>query len=381
MKLYLDRETKSDRDLKEVGTYRYAETAKDLLVSYAIDDGPAKVWDMACGEPIPDDLEDAMVRANEVWAHNAQFDRAIHNGPAQAHLPRIELPRWRCSMAMALSHALPGGLGDLCQVLQVPADEAKDKDGKRLIRLFCMPQPGNRKVQNPDASTHPEDWAKFKAYAIGDITAMRACIGLLPTWNWDDSAVEEWHCDQRINERGFAVDRELIEAGARAAVKEKARIAERFAEITGGQVRPSQRAQFLALLQDRYGLATLDNTRSDTFLQLLKDRAPLHPEAIELMELAMAANKTSTAKYAALLPTVQDDDRFRGGLQFAGAGRTRRWSGRMFQPQNLPSKGLPKKVVVDQYINDLKLDVHEMFHEELMRLGAAALRGVVVAGP
>lgn len=379
MKLWLDRETKNDRDLTEVGTYRYAETAKDLLVSYAIDDDPAKVWDVASGDRIPDDLEDAMVCANEVWAHNAQFDRAIHNGPLQAHLPRIGLPRWRCSMAMALSHALPGGLAELCQVLQVGADQAKDAEGKKLIRLFCMPQPKGRKVMHPTAQTHPTEWARFKSYAASDITAMRACVKLMPTWNWDESAVEEWHCDQRINERGFAVDRELIEAGARAAVKEKARIAARFAEITGGEVRPSQRAQFLALLQTRYGLINLDNTRADTFLQLLKHPSLLDPEAIELMTLSMAANKTSTAKYAALLPMIQDDGRFRGALQFAGASRTRRWAGRGPQFQNLPSRGLPKKAVVDQYIADLKMDVHEMFHEELMRLGAAALRGMVVA--
>ena len=41
--LWLDRETFSEDDLKEVGTYRYAETAEDLLVSYAIDDGQVKV--------------------------------------------------------------------------------------------------------------------------------------------------------------------------------------------------------------------------------------------------------------------------------------------------------------------------------------------------
>ena len=145
-RLWIDRETWCELDLKEVGTYRYAEEAEDLLISYAIDDGPVKVWDCTC-EAIPDDLRQAMAEAPEVIAHNAQFDKAIQNGPRQAHLPRIELTRWRCSMAQALSHALPASLGDLCAVLKVPEDQAKNKEGKKLIQLFTRPpcsRPGPR---------------------------------------------------------------------------------------------------------------------------------------------------------------------------------------------------------------------------------------------
>jgi len=377
--LWLDRETYGECDLKEVGTYVYAASAQDLLVSYAIDDGPAKVWDCTA-EPCPADLLQAMAEAEEVVAHNAAFDKAIHNGAAQAHLPRIPLSRWRCSMAQALSHALPGGLDDLCRVLNVPTDMAKDKDGKRLIRLFCMPQPTNRKVQRATRETHPEDWEKFKNYAVGDIVAMRECVKRMPSWNWDASAIAEWHCDQRINERGFYVDRELTAAGARAAVVEKERIGHRFRQLTEGVVdRPSQRAQFQAFLNERFALS-LDNTRSDTFLQVLKDTT-LDPRCAELMRLAIASNKTSTAKYAALHPAVSDDSRFRGGLQFAGASRTRRWAGRLFQPQNLPSRGLPDADDVEFYIQCLKEGTHDLFFDDLMRYGAAALRGIVVSAP
>ena len=129
-RLWLDRETFAEIDLKEVGVYRYAETAEDLLISYALGDGPAKVWDCTA-EEMHDELYYAMEDEDgEVWAHNAQFDRAIHNGPNQLRLPRVVLERWRCSMAMALSHALPASLDELCRVLKVPADMAKIKDGK-----------------------------------------------------------------------------------------------------------------------------------------------------------------------------------------------------------------------------------------------------------
>lgn len=379
MKLWIDRETYSELDLKEVGTYRYASAAEDLLVAYAIDDEAPRVWDCTA-EPMPDELWNAMVTADEVIAHNAQFDKAIHRGPKQAHLPPIELTRWRCTMAWALSHALPGGLGDLCRVLKVPTDMAKDKDGKKLIALFCKPQPANRKLRRATRETHPAEWERFKQYAATDIVAMRECARRLPTWNWDESAIAEWHCDQRINERGFQVDRELTRAGARAAVTEKERIAVRFRELTRGVVdRPSQRDQFKAFVANEFGVH-LDDTTKDTFTQMRKEPS-LDPRLAELMELSMAANRTSTAKYAALDPAVDDDGRFRGGLQFAAASRTRRWGGRLFQPQNLPSRGLPSAASVEDYIACLKMGTHDLYFQNLMLYGSAALRGCVIAKP
>lgn len=380
MILWLDRETFAEVDLKEVGTYRYAEEAEDLLVAYAIDDGPAQVWDVTA-EPMPADLAHAMEHADEVVAHNAQFDKAIHNGPKQAHLPRIELHRWRCSMAQALSHALPAGLSDLCGVLKLPTDQAKDKDGKRLIQLFTRLQPANRKIRRATRLTHPEDWVKFCAYAKQDVVAMREAVKRMPTWNWDASAIAEWHCDQRLNERGFRVDQELTRAGALAAVVEKERIGVRFRTLTHSVVdRPSQREQFKAYVLDEFGIA-LEDTTKDTLQQMLKSREALDPRLAELMELSMASNKTSTAKYARLDPMISSDGRFRGCVQFAGAGRTRRWAGRGPQYQNLPSRGLPKAHLIEQYIECLKAGTHDLFFDNLMLYGAAALRGTVIAPP
>lgn len=114
---------------------------------------------------------------------------------------------------------------------------------------------------------------------------------------------------------------------------------------------------------------------------MLKARGTLDPQLAEIMELSMASNKTSTAKYARLAPMVSSDGRFRGGLQFAGASRTRRWAGRGPQFQNLPSRGLPSSEAVEQYIACLKLGTHDLFFDNLMLFGAAALRGTVIAPP
>lgn len=379
-RLWLDYETWGERDLKKIGAYRYAETAEILLAAYAIGDKPPRIWDRTA-EEMHDELWHALDDADfEVWAHNAAFDKAITDGPNQGYMPEVALERWRCSSAMALSHALPGKLADLCRVLKLPTDMAKLKEGEKLVQLFTKPQPANRKIRRATRLTHPAEWERFKVYAGNDIISMRECVRRMPSWNWNASAIAEWHLDQRINARGFQVDQDLTRAGARAAITEKERIGVRFRELTRGVVdRPSQRDQFKAFVLKEFGV-DLDDTTKATFTQMLRDPS-LDPRLAELMELSMAANKTSTAKYAALDPAVGPDGRFRGGLQFAGASRTRRWAGRLFQPQNLPSRGLPKPEQVEDYIHHLKQDTHALFFDDLMLYGAAALRGCVIAPP
>lgn len=374
--LYLDLETYNEQDIG-VGVYKYAETAEVLLFAYALDDGPVRVWDRASGETMPPDLyrylsDDSL----PITAHNAQFDRVIIE---HAFDIQIRLERWHCTMAKAYSHAFPGSL-DTCGVaLGLPKEKAKLADGKKLIHRFCKPAPSNHKADRYDRTTHPEEWEKFKQYAAMDIEAMREVDKRLPSWNWKDSDIEMYHLDQRVNNRGFEVDRELTEAGAKAAEADKIRMAKEFIELTGGVVeRPTQREKFRCYLNDTFGL-DLGNTRAETFRELLSSGQDLHPDCKRLMEISVLSNKTSTAKYATLLPAVSSDGRFRGGLQFRGAARTRRWAGRTFQPQNLPSRGLPAQRSIDTYIRALKADCHEFLFDDLMLYGSAALRGVVIA--
>ena len=225
--------------------------------------------------------------------------------------------------------------------------------------------------------THPAEWDRFVGYGVQDIAALRGVHKRLPTWNWQPDDVAMWHLDQRINDRGFAVDTELTAAGARAAIAEKEILNNRFAELTQGRA-PTQRAQVQAFLNETYHLG-IDSTAKHIMEPLSKDESI--PYAVrEIASIMLAANKTSTAKYASLGKAVSSDGRFRGGLQFSGASRTRRWAGRVFQPHNLPSRGLPPEAMIDAYIYALKAGCHREMFDDLMLYGAAALRGVVTAG-
>lgn len=374
--LWIDFETyNSVKDIK-AGAYEYTRTCEILLCSYAIDDGPVKIWDRAVGDFLPPDLWAALKNPKmQLTAHNAMFDRNVIRYALDLE---TDLTRWRCTMVQAYLHALPGALDALGKAMGLGGDYSKLKEGKSLINRFCKPAPKNHKAERYDHISHPEEWAQFRAYAAQDIVAMRECAKRMPDVNLKGEGLATYHLDQKINDRGFQVDTDLVEAGARAAVTEKATLTERFEAITSAEVRPTQRRKFCEYLNENYDLG-LDNTRAATFLEMIADKPDLNPQAKELMQIAMLSNKTSTAKYKTLLPAVSPDGRFRGGLQYSGASRTRRWAGRTFQPHNLPSRGLPPEESIATYIDALKTGCHDFLFDDLMLYGSAALRGVLIA--
>ena len=130
--LWLDLETRSRVSLPLVGVYVYAPACEIMLNSWALNDDPVTVDEA----PTPR-FWDAFCKADRIVAHNAEFDRTV----LQACSPGIDIrfDRWYCTMAQARRHALPGGLDRLCDVLGVPADQAKMKDSRKLLMLFCLP--------------------------------------------------------------------------------------------------------------------------------------------------------------------------------------------------------------------------------------------------
>jgi DNA polymerase len=411
-KLFLDTETFCEVPIKN-GVHAYAEQAEILLFAWAIDEEPVAVWDLTTGDPMPARLADALADDSvEVWIHNSMFDRTIlrWNG--------IEIPIERCrdTMVQAMSHSLPGGLDQLCEVLGMPPDKAKLKTGKALIRLFCMPQkfkhtlkrwerieeviPGvQRTVKEPRAEfmarveearqawigratreTHPQQWAEFVEYAKQDIEAMREAHKRMPRWNFPNNARELalWHLDQRINDRGILVDLELAEAAVRAVDRAQEQLAQRTVELTEGEVRAAtQRDAMLEHIANQYGYM-LDDMRGSTLEKLL-DTDENMPEAMkELLRVRLQATTTSTAKYKTFLKATSSDSRIRGTLQFAGAGRTARWAGRIVQPQNF-SRGTIHGAELDAGIAYIKADSADLFVDDVMELTSSALRSCFVA--
>lgn len=328
MNVYLDCESFSTADLSG-GVFVYAEAgAYPIIICYAVDDGPVITREITDSGWYPQDLAEIQSLIDEaeyIVIHNAQFDRTVL---ANVGI-KIPLQKTHCTMAQAACHGLPGALGTLCEIFKLPQDLQKQSTGRALIRRFCMPQKDGTKC---DRTTHPEQWAQFVDYAGHDVLAMRALYAKLPRGNL---AIERriWIADQMINERGFAADRALCEnfvlftEGEKRATRGRTRLA------THGEVEsPTQTAKLLEYILDAYGISLPDLRESTIERRLSDEQLPL--QLRELLADRLTSAKASSAKYAAAIKGIQKDGRIRGTLQYCGARRTGRWSGRLLQPQN-----------------------------------------------
>ena len=86
----IDLETYSDVDISKCGAYKYAESDnfEILLFGVSIDGGEVQVFDLACGDTIPDDIlvalsDDTVTK----WAFNANFERICLSNWLKRHHP------------------------------------------------------------------------------------------------------------------------------------------------------------------------------------------------------------------------------------------------------------------------------------------------------
>ena len=333
--LSIDLETYSDIDLGSCGVYRYVEgDFHVLLFSYAIDDEDVQIVDLANGEELPQEVVDAIFDDSIIKsAWNAQFERTCLS---RYFGKRLSPDAWQCSMVWAASLSLPLKLKTAAQVLKT--GELKDDAGDRLIRYFSVPcrptkSNGGRKRNLPEHA--PEDWERFKSYCIQDVRTERAIrhrLEALPLpaqeWNY-------YRMDQRINDRGVLIDRELVEQAITCDLTLSEEMRRKAYELTGLE-NPNSVSQLKGWLEER-GIA-VDSLGKKNVAALIRDldRNSVDSEALEMLKLRLQMAKSSVKKYQAADRYICKDGRAHGLFQFSGANRTQRWAGRGIQLQNLP---------------------------------------------
>jgi DNA polymerase bacteriophage-type len=320
--LYRDIEARSTLDLKAVGVARYAAdiTTDVWLVGFAVDDGPVQLWHP--GEPVPQTFIEAA--GNPEWivvAHNDAFERAIeeHILAPRYGWPLVPIERHRCTMAMALACALPGGLDKAAATLNLPM--RKDADGKRLMQLMAKPRKGG------GWHDEPEKLARLGEYCKIDVEIGCALYHRLPQLSDAEQAL--WQLDAKINARGFFVDTPLLEAAARIAADVGQAMQREFAELTGG-LTASQVEKVRAWLADRG--CDVDDLQKATLKAALL-RKGIDPVARRAIQLRLSSAQATTAKVNTMLAWCNADNRIRHTLQYHRAA-TGRWAGRGPQPQN-----------------------------------------------
>lgn len=369
--LFVDLETFSKVPIRN-GTHAYSEGAEIMLFAWAVDDGPVCVWDLTASKTMPEELISAFYNKDVViCAHNAAFDRTMleQNGF------HTDLKRWRCTMAKAYAHSLPGALGTLCELFSIIQEKKKDKEGGKLIKLFCIPHKTG--IERPNRETHPLEWAQFIEYARLDIAATREINRVIPDWNYTGVELDLWHLDQKINNRGWKADVDLAHSARRAVDRAQIKLGERTEVLAFGDLSSTtQRDETLRHLAEAWGVELPDLTAA-TVERRMED-PDLPAELKELLGIRLQASSTSTAKYRKLLEGVSKDGRLRGTLQFCGAARTGRWGGRVFQPQNLMRPTMPYNDILFG-IEAMLADCEDLFFENVMELASNAIRGCIVA--
>lgn len=342
----IDIETYSPIDLARRGVYKYAEHPdfSILLFGYAVDDGEVKVVDLAKGERIPEEilfaLTDPLVTK---WAFNAAFERVCLSRYLREHCPShflsygkqrdtvgkyLDPLGWKCSQVLAASLGYPLSLKELGEALGL--SEKKMDEGSRLIGLFSLPGPeGRRKPED-----YPEEWALFKKYNRRDVEVEIKVRKAFASFRTPASLWEEYHEDQRINDRGIPVDIPFVKAALSMGEKAGMDLLSRLKHLTG-LINPKSPCQMKAWLSAK-GQKADSLTKKETAKILASSTGAVK----EALMLYGQVQKSSLAKYGAMIDTVCDDGRARGMFRFYGAARSGRWAGRHIQLQNLPQNHL-----------------------------------------
>ena len=347
--LSLDLETKCSVDIGKCGVYKYAEAPdfEILLFGVSINHGPITVYDLACGDTVPEEIIAALSDDRVTkWAYNASFERvclsvwmrryypqhfrtySIPGDPVQKYL---DPSSWKCTLVWAAYNGLPLGLDKVGAVLGF--EEQKLKEGKELIKYFCCPcrptkKNGGRTWNLPHHA--PEKWALFKKYNERDVQVEMQIQERLKNYPVPDFVWDEYHLDQEINDRGIMIDQDMVRQALRIDELSRCDLIARMQRKTGLE-NPGSVIQMKNYLAEN-GME-VDTLGKKDVAAMIKAA----PENLaEVLALRLQLAKSSVRKYQAMQNAVCADGRCHGMFQFYGANRSGRWAGRLIQLQNLP---------------------------------------------
>ena len=373
MVVSIDFETRSAVDLRKTGVYKYAA------------DPSTDIWCMAYKAPWSDDvlvwqpgdevdayLEDWIRAGGLLSAWNANFERTIWNNimVGRYQWPDTRINQWRCTMAQASAMGLPRSLGQAAAVLGV--EEQKDKTGAALMLRMARP----RKVNADGSYTWWNTKDKVEALVAYCRQDVRTELSVAEALNaMPDSERRLYQLDQRINDRGVALDVDLVHRVKALASNASIEIDAEIQRLTKGQVKAATNGMDLVAWLNSHGIATKSVDKQTVARLLTSDK--LHPVIREVLTLRQNGAKSSTAKYDAMLHAVDADGRMRGLLVYHGAA-TGRWSGKLVQPQNFP-RPQKKQDELDEIIAKLKAGEDVSEHGAGTVLASDLLRSMLVA--
>ena len=374
--IFIDIETYSSVDLKTSGAYKYIASPdfEILIVGYAINNGPVISVDLAQGETLPEEFEEAIFDPNyRKHAHNAVFERLSfkrigYDVPAE---------EWYCTAVKAAYTGLPLSLDQVSKVLDL--QDKKLDTGKSLIKYFscpCKPTKVNGGRTRNYPWHAPEKWEMYKEYNCYDVLAEREIHYRLLQYDIPTVERELYTVDQVINDRGILIDPIL----AKSAIN----IDEEYSEVLMAQARalthldnPKSSPQMCKWLSLKTG-DSITSLAKDVLPGLIKQYSN-NPDVKEALILRQKLAKSSIKKYYAMINCATPDNRVRGTFQFYGANRTGRWAGRLLQLQNLSKNHLDDIDTPRDLVRARDWDTVEMLYDDVPDILSQLVRTAIVA--
>lgn len=391
----IDIETYSGNDLNKCGVYKYVQHPDFdiLLFGYAVDGGEVHVVDLAAGEEIPEEIVAALSDEDVTkWAFNSNFERIClsewlrRNCPEHFSSYSVEgdsvgeylHPRgWKCSMIWSAYMGLPLSLAGVGAVLGL--EEQKLKEGKDLIRYFCVPckptkSNGGRTRNLPEHD--PEKWDLFKFYNRRDVEVEQSIQKKLQHFPVPDFVWEEFWLDQEINDRGILLDLTLVRNAIALDEISKDKLSDAMKNLTELE-NPNSVAQMKQWLSDQ-GVEAESLGKKDV-AKMIADE-DIDEDVTEALKLRQQLAKSSVKKYQAMQTAVCNDGRARGMFQFYGANRSGRWAGRIIQLQNLPQNHMDDLEQARGLVRNGDYEALSMLYDSVPNVLSELIRTAFVAG-
>ena len=360
----LDIESFSSVDIGKSGVYRYAESPdfEILLFACSVDGKPVQVYDLACGEKVPDEILKALIDEKIIkHSFNASFERICLS--RYLGLPPgtyLSPEGWHCDMVWAATLGLPQSLEGVGTVLGL--EKQKLSEGKDLIRYFCKPcaptqSNGGRTRNLPHHA--PGKWSLFKSYNLRDVETEMEIQKRLSKFPVPDFVWEEYIIDQQINDSGVLVDMELVNQAIAMDHRSREELTKAMKEFTALE-NPNSVQQMKEWLAEN-GLMT-ESLDKKAVAELMKN-AP--PELCRVLSLRQQLAKSAVKKYQAMQNAVCADNRARGLFRFYGANRTGRFSSKIVQLQNLARNSMSDLDEARALVRSGDYDAVSMLYEDV----------------
>lgn len=390
----IDLETYSDVDISKCGAYKYAESDnfEILLFGVSIDSGEVQVFDLACGDTIPDDILAALSDDTVTkWAFNANFERICLSNWLRKHHPAhfkgysipedpaskyLDPTSWKCTMIWSAYMGLPLSLEGVGAVLKL--QDQKMKEGKDLIKYFCCPcKPtkvnGGRTRNLPEHA--PDKWETFKTYNKRDVDVEMAIKQKLSKFPVPDFVWDEYHLDQEINDRGIMLDMNVVENAIAFDEKSKTELMIAMQNITNLD-NPNSVVQMKQWLSDN-GIEAESLGKKDVAAMIKNTDG----DVAAALKLRLQLAKSSVKKYQAMQNAVCKDGRAHGMFQFYGANRSGRWAGRLIQLQNLPQNHMNDLAEARELVRTGDYETLELLYDDIPDTLSQLIRTAFIARP